>query len=119
MAQILQAKALRSRPPPQCPPVPPCEEVQVPKHSTGNHHDLHNKKIDHCNWNLYRLRDVRTSKDLPLCHDKDVGDLVDGLQQWVIGTVAVGNTVEATVIVVGDLLYNNGHDNNNVQDLQM
>ena len=38
----------------------------------------------------------------------------------VIDTVAVGNTVEATVIVVGDLLlYNNGHDNNHVQDLQM
>ena len=67
--------------------MPPCEEVQVPKLSKGNHHDLHNKNIDHLVvvlqlWNLYRLRDVRTLKHLPLCHDKDVGDLADGLQFW-------------------------------------
>ena len=47
---------------------------------------------------------------MPLRHDRDVGDLADGLQQRtsigteVVGAVEVGKTVDATVLVVEDLL---------------
>ena len=56
------------------------------------------------------VESTSSSRRQPLRHSRDVDDLADGLQQRtsigtvVIGAVEIGKTVDATVLVVGDLL---------------